>query len=61
MTESFKEAVKNNETAMFVKIEVAGNGLYENPHAVNNQNLIEEEGNAFELPLKVQSHQSVAC
>jgi hypothetical protein len=37
-----------------VKIEVAGNSLYENPNALSTENLIEEDGSAFELPLKVR-------
>jgi len=52
---SFKEAVANKETGLNVKIEVAGgNQLYENPNALNTTNLINGEGNAFELPLKVR-------
>ena len=54
LIESFKEAVKNKETGMFVKIEVAGNGLYENPNALNTEHLLEGEKSAFELPLKTK-------
>ena len=38
LTESFNEAVKNKETGMFVQIEVAGNGLYENPKTHSTPN-----------------------
>lgn len=54
LRESLHEAIKNKEAGLYVKIEEAGNTLYENPHGLNTQNLIEEEGNAFELPLKVK-------
>ena len=54
LIEIFNEAKKNKETQVYVKIEVAGNSLYENPHAVSAFAVLEEEGNAFELPLKVK-------
>ncbi len=55
LTELFKEAKKNKETAMYVKIEVAGgNKLFEIPNALDATNLIFEEGPAFTLPLKVK-------
>lgn len=54
LKEKFKEAKKNKETTEFVKIEVAGNTLYENPHAVSPLAILSENGNAFELPLKVK-------
>jgi hypothetical protein len=55
LKESFKEAEKNKETALYAKIEVAGgNELYENPNAISSGDLVEEERNAFELPLKVK-------
>jgi hypothetical protein len=54
LKESFKEAKKNKETGVYVKIEVAGNQLYENPAALSTENLLFEEGPAFELPLKVK-------
>jgi hypothetical protein len=52
LKESFKEAIKNKETALDVKIETAGNSLYENPNALNVSHLLDAEGNTFELPLK---------
>jgi hypothetical protein len=54
LKEKVKEAKKNKETAEFVKIEVAGNTLYEDVHAVDVLAVLEEKGNAFELPLKVK-------
>lgn len=55
LTQAFKEAKKNKETAMYVKIEVAGgNKLFEIPNALNVTNLIFETGPAFTLPLKVK-------
>ena len=55
LKESFKEAVKNKETGLDVKIEVAGgNLLYETPDSVDVQNLIEESGTTFLLPLKTK-------
>jgi len=52
---SFNEAVKNKETGLKVKIEVAGgNRLFEETEALSVEHLIEEEGTAFELPLKVR-------
>ncbi len=54
LKQSFREAKQNKETALNVKIEVAGNGLYETWGALNLTNLLEEKGNLFELPLKVR-------
>jgi hypothetical protein len=55
LTEAFKEAKKNKETALSVKIELAGgNALFELEGALNTTNLIFEEGPAFKLPLKVR-------
>ncbi len=55
LKQSFKEAKKNKETSLNVKIELAGgNRLYENPGSLNVNNLIEEHGAAFTLPLKVR-------
>jgi len=55
LIESFKEAVANKETALKVKIELAGgNQLFENPNALNTNNLLNRAGNTFELPLKVR-------
>lgn len=55
---AFKEAVKNKETELTVKIEVAGEELYKIEHAVDEFNLAYEEGDAFILPLKVSLHNS---
>lgn len=55
---AFKEAVKNKENELTVKIEVAGEELYKIPHAVDEFNLAYEEGTAFILPLKVSLHNS---
>ena len=54
LQESFNEAVKNKETALAVKIEVAGHSISENRYTLSVENLIEEEGAAFILPLKVK-------
>ena len=55
LKEAFKEAKKNKETGLSVKIELAGgNALYELEGALNTTNLIFEEGPAFKLPLKVR-------
>jgi len=54
LTESFNEAIQNKETGLDVKIEVAGNGLYENPEALSTANLLEGEGTVFQLPLKTK-------
>jgi hypothetical protein len=54
LIEKFNETRANKETSLKVKIEVAGNSLYENPNALSTENLIEEDGSAFELPLKVR-------
>jgi hypothetical protein len=55
LKESYKAAVKNHESAVNVKIEVAGgNLLYETEGALSSENIIVEEGDAFKLPLKVK-------
>ena len=54
LKESFSEAKKNKETSLNVKIEIAGNSIYENPNTLSTENLLLERGNAFELPLKVR-------
>ena len=56
LKQAFKEAGKNKETELTVKIEVAGEELYKIPHAVDEDNLAFEEGTAFILPLKVSLH-----
>ncbi len=55
LKEAFKEAKKNKETALNVKIELAGgNTLFEIPDALDVINLVFESGPAFTLPLKVK-------
>ncbi len=55
LKQSFKEAKKNKETTLNVKIEQAGgNLLYETLGALNSENLLYETGPAFKLPLKVR-------
>jgi hypothetical protein len=54
LKESFKEAKKNKELNLNVKIEVAGNSLFENPAALSAEALLLEHYPAFELPLKVR-------
>jgi len=55
LKESFAAAVKSKESAMYVKIEVAGgNLLYETLGALSAENLVAERGDAFQLPLKVK-------
>jgi hypothetical protein len=54
LVEKFNEAKKNKEGGLDVKIEVAGNGLYESPEGLSTEALLEEEGPAFQLPLKTR-------
>jgi len=55
LKKSFNEARKNKENKLDVKIEVAGGNLiYERLGTLSTQNLIEESGPAFTLPLKVR-------
>jgi hypothetical protein len=55
LKESFKAAVKAKETAVDVKIEVAGgNTLYETEGALDSEKILLEEGDAYKLPLKVK-------
>jgi hypothetical protein len=54
LSESWKEAKKNHETAVNVKIELAGNELFDVPGGLNTTNLIFEKGTVFRLPLKVK-------
>lgn len=54
LIESFNEAKANKETGLNVKIEEAGNYLFETINAIDTENLINGEGNAFELPLKTR-------
>jgi hypothetical protein len=54
LVESFNEAKKNKETGLKVKIEVAGNALYESPNSLNIEHLVDARDAAFELPLKTR-------
>jgi hypothetical protein len=54
LTESWKEAKKNKEGAVNVKIEMAGNECFEVPGCLDTENILFEEGVAFRLPLKVK-------
>jgi hypothetical protein len=57
LKESFQAAKGKKELGLKVKIEVAGrNRLYEEKNGLSEQNLIEQERAAFELPLKVSLH-----
>ncbi|HST32794.1 MAG TPA: hypothetical protein VLJ80_04650 [Solirubrobacteraceae bacterium] len=54
LKESFAEAKKNKETKATVKIEMAGTSCYETPGCLSVENLLNEKGDAFKLPLKVR-------
>ncbi len=55
LKQSFKEAKKNKETSLNVKIELAGGNLIsETPGALDTENLLYQDGTAFKLPLKVR-------
>ena len=54
LVESFNEAKKNKEAGLNVKIEMAGNSLFENENGLNNQHVIEQYRAGFELPLKTR-------
>ncbi len=54
LVESWKEAKKNHENNVYVKIEMAGNECFEVPGCLNTTNLLFEEGTAFRLALKVK-------
>jgi hypothetical protein len=53
LSASLKEAKKNKEAGLNVKIEVAGTSLYEHFGGLSTTRLLAEEGPAFVLPLKV--------
>ena len=59
LKESFNEAVKNKETGLDVKIEVAGNGLYEDREHAQHENLIEGKA-SLHTTVEGQSHRTVA-
>jgi hypothetical protein len=54
LIEKFNEAKANKETKLDVKIEVAGNTLYESNEGMSTESLIFEKGPVFELPLKTR-------
>jgi hypothetical protein len=55
LRESFKEARKNHEGNVNIKIELAGgNQLFEDPNGLSTEHIINETGIAFKLPLKVR-------
>jgi hypothetical protein len=59
LSESWKEATKNHESAVYVKIELAGTQCFEDitspgEACLNTTNLLVEHGTAFKLPLKVK-------
>lgn len=54
LKDSFKEAKKNKENVVTVKIELAGTKVFEIPGSLDVVNIITEEGPAFTLPLKVR-------
>ncbi len=54
LKESFNAALKNKEGTLNVKIELAGDSLYETWGALSTERLLFEQGSAFELPLKVK-------
>ena len=53
LRESYREAKKNKETAVYAKIEMAGTECFTVPGCLNTTNILFEEGTAFRLPLKV--------
>ncbi len=54
LTESWEEAVKNKETEVNAKIEMAGNECFEEKGCISTFNLLVRKGPAFKLPLKVK-------
>lgn len=54
LKESFKEATKNKESAVYAKIEMAGTECFTVPGCLDTENILFEEGTAFRLPLKVK-------
>jgi hypothetical protein len=51
---AFKEAKKNKESTLYVKIELAGTSLFEHFGGLSTERILLEEGPAFVLPLKVR-------
>jgi hypothetical protein len=54
LKDSWKEAKKAKENAVYAKIELAGTKLYEVPGSLSTENILFETGDAFKLPLKVK-------
>jgi hypothetical protein len=54
LKQSFKEAKHNKENGANVKIELAGTELFTVPGSLDIENIINESGVAFRLPLKVR-------
>ncbi len=54
LKESYSNALKNGEKAVYATIEMAGSECYEVPGCLDTENLLFEEGVAFRLPLKVK-------
>ena len=54
LRESWEEAVKNKETAVNVKIEMAGNECFETYGCLSTYDLLTREGTGFRLALKVK-------
>ncbi len=55
LSESWKQAVANKETAIYATVEMAGTECFYTPGScLDTENLIFEEGTAFNLPLKVK-------
>jgi hypothetical protein len=54
LKESFKQAAKNKESGINVKIEMAGEECFTVPGCLSTENIVFEEGTAFRLPLKVK-------
>ena len=53
LRQGFAEALKNHETGLDVKIEMAGNECFETVGCLDTENILLEQGVAFKLPLKV--------
>jgi hypothetical protein len=54
LKEAWKEAKQAKETAIYVKIEMAGNECFEVQGCVDTEHLLTREGPTFKLPLKVK-------
>ncbi len=54
LVESWKQAKKNKEKTINVKIEMAGTECFETKGCLSTQNILNRKGVAFRLPLKVK-------